>query len=301
MRVPIIWVVTLSLLAVVIPGWIGTRGRDFLSPPDQATLAAVRNRAESALPRIATRADAITPTLDDVSVTARPAIVPLGNLTLPPQLDDYVDQAALGVTHLIELANRLEGAGHPLRALLAWERVIDSCASSDEDVQTATKAIRRLRAITPPWNSGGDQPIAIVIHAGTARKSAEALEPILRKAANQLSHASGGILVAESSVNAGPDVELDGAPVPVAVWVTGSGGADTTTEVGSFTVTTPETLEYFTIRTIHALVRSHLKHSRELQTPPPPPDEGDAREALATHITRLHWREFGRLLNAHPP
>lgn len=300
MRIPIPWVIVLCLLAVVIPGWIGMRGKDFLSPPDRSTLDAVRTRAESALPRIATRADAITPKPDDAAQADRPVVVSLGNLARPPQLDEYADRSAHGSTHLIELASRLESAGHPPRALLAWERVIDHCAATDADIGAAAAAIHRLRADAPPWNAGREQPIAIVIHAGTARKSAEALAPILKQAAIHLSNASGGILDVDTRVNAGPDAEFTDSPVPVAIWITGSGDGESTTEVRSFNVSTPETLEYSAIRTIHALVRAHLRHARDLRPPPAPPDEGDAREALATHITRLHWREFGRLLNPTP-
>lgn len=301
MRIPIPWVVFCCLLVIALPGWIGMRGKDFLTPPSESTLTAIRTRAESALPGIYSSSDAISPRVDANVIPAQPPVISLGNLTRPPQLNEYANRANQGATHLIELANRLENAGHPPRALLAWERVIDQAAANPADIRASTNAIQRLRANTPPWNSGQYQPWGIVIHAGTARKSAEALEPILLQVATYLASASGGILEIQTRVNAGPDVELDGGPLPVAIWISGAGEPEVTTEVRSFTVATPETLEYDAIRTIHALIRGHLRNAQDLKPPPPLPEEGDAREALTSHITRLQWHELGRSLNQASP
>jgi len=297
-RIPIPVVILFSLLAIAIPGWLGMRHADFLTPPDEATLDAIRMQAESALPRLATQSDAISPQGSGTRIIANTPSVQLGNLSIPPRLNEYANHARQGAPYLIELANRLENEGHEARALLAWERVIDSAASGEGEIQAAIEAVGRLRETVPAWNSNPEERPAITLHAGTGKKSAEALEPILSQAAADLELASSGTLRVASKVNAGPDIDLDDGPVPVAIWITGSDPEARSTEVRSFTVATPETLVHDTHRTLYLLVQGHLRNAPEIKRPPSPPEDGDSREAINTHITRLQWKKFGDLLKA---
>lgn len=298
MRVPIIWVVILCVFAVAIPLWLGVRGKDFVTPPDEAALEAIRARAESTIPRIATQSDAISPQdhLGRLSAEAPP--IHLGNLARPPQLDEYADRARQGAAHLIELANRLEDEGHAARALLAWERVIDTAQSGDSEVQAAISAISRLRETAPPWpDRDADRP-DIVLHAGSGARSSDALTPILEEAAARIAKASSGTVRTTTRFHAGPDADLDQGPVPVAIWISGEGDEGNSTEVRSFTISTPESIEYDTYRAIYLLVHAYLRNSPEIRRPPIPADEMDIRQALGSHITRLQWHEFGRMLSA---
>lgn len=296
-RVPIPFVILLSLLAIAIPGWIGMRNADFTSPPDEAKLEAIRTQAISTLPRVNTLADAISPGGGNRPI-ATAAPVNLGNLSAPPKLTEYSDRAVRGSPYLIELANRLENEDHTARALLAWERVLDRATSSDPETNAATEAIARLRTDAPTWTPNPAERFSITIQAGTGKKSAKALQPILQQAAAEIQSASSGILTVASKVNAGPDIDLDDGPVPVAIWISGNGENATSTEVRSFTVATPETLEHDTHRTLYLLIQGHLRNAPEIKRPHAPPEDGDPKEAIYTHITRLHWTKFGELLNS---
>ena len=298
MRIPIYWVILLCLLAVAIPAWLGTRDIDFLTPPGEDELQAIRTDTESTLPRLATQADAISPHGRGASVIAAAPPVQLGNLAMPPAINEYADRSPRGAAHLIEIANRLEDEEHDARALLAWERVLDSAVATPAEVQAAIDAVARLRPTLPAWNPSSGNALPIVIQAGTGRKSAEALEPVLRQAAADLQRASSGILAVTSKVNAGPDIDIEDGPVPVAIWITGAEGGSHSTDVRSFTVATPETLEHDTHRTLFLLVQSQLRNAPQIKRPPSPPDDGDPRAALSTHISRLQWRTFGEILNA---
>jgi len=295
-RIPIPVVMLLCLLAIAIPIWLGTRNADFLTPPDEAELEAIRVHAESGLPRLATQPDAISPQGGGTRMIAEAPPVHLGNLSIPPKINEYADRAKQGAPYLIELANRLENEGHTARAHLAWERVIDLADSREAETMAAIEAIARLQPSAPAWNSNPADKLAITIQAGTGKKSAEALEPILRQAAADLERASSGILRVTSKVNAGPDIDLNDGPVPVAIWMAGSIANAPSTEVRSFTVATPETLEHDTQRILFQLVQSHLRNAPQIKRPPTPPDDGDPHEAINTHITRLQWKNFGQLL-----
>lgn len=295
-RIPLPVVILLSLLAIAIPIWLGMRNADFLTPPDEAKLDAIRAHAESALPRLATQPDAISPQGGGTRLITGVPPVHLGNLSVAPQLNEYADRAKQGAPYLIELANRLENEGHNARAHLAWERVIDLADSGEAETKAAIEAITRFRPSAPVWNNNPDHRLAVMIQAGTGKKSAEALEPILQQAATDLERASSGILKVTSKVNAGPDIDLNDGPVPIAIWITGPPPNTLSTEVRSFTVATPETLEHDTHRILYQLVQGHLRNAPEVQRPPTPAEDGDPREAINTHITRLHWKNFGQLL-----
>ncbi|MFU8892371.1 MAG: hypothetical protein ACNA8L_01975 [Luteolibacter sp.] len=298
MRIPIPVAAILCLLALAIPVWLGMRNADFLTPPEDAALDAIRSHAESALPRLSTQSDAISAGGTGTRMVAEAPPVHLGNLSAPPLLTEYADRAVRGAPYLIELANRLENEGHLARALLAWERVVDRAVASESETNAAIAAMARLNPGNPSWNGNTGERLAIVIHAGTGKKSAEALEPILRQAAAEIARASSGILTVASKVNSGPDIDIGDGPVPVAIWMSGTHDQAPSTEVLSFTVATPETLEHDTHRTLYLLIQGHLRNSPEIKRPPDPPEEGDPREALNTQITRLQWKKFGELLNS---
>jgi len=297
-RIPIPVAIFFCLLAIAIPGWLGMRHADFLTPPDEAALNAIRAQAESALPRLATQSDAISPEGSGTHSIANTPSIQLGNLSIPPQLNEYAIHARHGAPYLIELANRLENEGHQGRALLAWERVIDHAESAESEIQVATEAIGRLRSKVPAWHANPEQRLAITIQAGTGKKSAEALIPVLAQAASDLELASSGTLKISSKVNTGPDADHNDGPVPVAIWISGPDSGARSTEVRSFTVATPETLEHDIHRTLYLLVQNHLRNAPEVKCPPTPPDAGDSREAINTHITRLQWKKFAELLKA---
>lgn len=300
MRIPIPWAILLCLIAVAAPAWLGIRSKDFVSPPGDAELEEIRAHARGSLPQLAATTDAISPQTNVPRIDASPMIIHLGNLAQSPQLNEYADRAPQGPSHLIELANRLEDQGHHARALLAWERVIDSAESSESEISSAIRAIIRLRTSGSQWNRGAESQPTIIIHAGTFKKSAETLEPVLRSAADDINRAAAGTLMATSNINAGTGGDLDDGPIPVAIWITGADGDTASTKVRSFTVATPETLGYDTHRTLYLLVREYLANSQKVRRPPNPPEEGDIREALTTHITRWQWSEFGRMLNNRP-
>lgn len=296
-RISITPAILLCLLAIAIPAWLGFRGRDYLTPPDDQTLHAIRNRIENAIPRIATEKDAISPVKDLSDIPTPPTTTFPGDLSIPPHIDEYSDRVTLGASSLIELANRLEDIGHAARALLAWERVIDQANASAIEQRAAKTAIARLRESAPPWLEPDCRP-HITIHAGTSTKSMDSLLPALENLAAHLSHASGGTLAVEIQIHVGEKTGLDGMPVPIAIWISNPEDASLSTEVLSLDISTPEAFEYEAAAIIYTLVQNHLRNNPKVNTPPNLDDEIDPRNAWITHISRLQWHTFGNLLSA---
>ncbi len=297
----------LLLSFTVIGGvwWHATRKADFLTPPPDSKLAENRARVESSLPQadhpdnaVAVPAVPIDPPPQPPVEEPKPAIV-LGDLSTPPTLQEYAEFAPKGAEHLMDLAVLLEAEGEFQRALLAWERVLDTGKADARQSSAAVTAVKRLRPTLPAWNKDRAKTIAIILHAGTGRKNAKALTPVLEETARDLERASAGILKVTAIVTAGRGSLAAPAPAPVAVWLTGSHKGAVSTAVMSFTVGSPKSLHDDLLKTVFLVVSGALEHA---PSHPPPPLAATEKPlgALTHHVTRRQWQEFGTLLNRPP-
>ena len=301
MRVPIPVVFLLVLGVVSGVWWSNTRHMDFVTPPSAAGLEAVRIRVKSTLPREEHTDDAISVPAVAKEPAPPPVVeepeIELGDLTTPPTLQSYSERSPQGPSHLIELATGLEEKGEFQRALLAWERILDLATPDASQAAIAISAIKRLRPTLPPWNSKAEAGILITLHAGTGKKQAAKLAPILEGVARDLEAASSGIVKVTATVTAGKTSTSAKGPTPVALWLTGPDKKSTATETLSFTVASPETLRQDIQKTVFQLISSHLSRTARF-TPPAPLDEGeDPLVALQFRVTRLCWNDFATTLN----
>ncbi|MES2440385.1 MAG: hypothetical protein V4584_15050 [Verrucomicrobiota bacterium] len=300
-------VVLLVLAVVGGVWWKNTRRMDFVTPPTAGELAMAKIRIESSLPHTEEVEDAISvPAVVPEPEPPPPAVEPpkpqvdVGDLTTPLILQSYGELSPQGSAHMIELATALEERGEFQRALLAWERVIDLTKPDDAQAATAISAIKRLRPTLPDWNSKPEATISIVLNAGTGKKNAKTLTPILEGVAKDLEAASSGILKVKATVTAGKTSNSAKGPAPVALWLAGSTKKPSSTEVLSFTVEKPEALRGEVLKTVFLLVRSQLSTSTAYTPPAVPADGEDAQSALNFRITRLCWSEFATGLNLPP-
>lgn len=321
MRVPLSLSLLLAIGVPIVVWWMGVRQMDFLTPPSEAQLAAVRQQTAASLPRAQIQAPPTAP-----QVPAAPPAPPgpekkpepaveIGDLNPNPGLNTYADLAAKGARHLIELASLLETAGELPRTLLAWERVLDSTTPDPAQATAAIAAIQRLRPIQPAVKTNPAKAIPIVIHASTGTKLESALKTNLDQAAHSLELASCGILkvTAKVTINRKSDTKTAASKPPtskttaaksppstVAIWLTGLAEKSPATETLSFAVAKPETLQTDILRRIFRLTGNRLEQT--LAFPPVTPAAADEPllHALEFHITRLHWEKFGRSLNTPP-
>lgn len=302
-RVPIPVVILLVLAVVGGMWWKNTRHMDFMTPPSSARLELVRTQAEQLFPEMKEADEpekpvAVAPPEPPPPVEPPKPEIDLGNLNVAPSLVDYSLRAPEGVPHLIELATALEEKGEFQRALLAWERVLDLGKPDDSQATTALSAIRRLRPTLPDWNTKPETAITVTLHAGTGKKLAKTIAPVLESVAKDLERASSGILKVKTQVTAGK-TSAKGA-TPVALWLAGPGKKPVSTEVLSFTVEKPEALREEVLKTIYQLLRGHMSRTTAY-TPPSAPAEGESvQDALATRVTRLSWSELATALNLPP-
>jgi len=215
----------------------------------------------------------------------------------PPQLADYRDQAVNDPALLLELARQLETQGKLQRSLLAWERLLDSAAPNEDRTVEAMQAIKRLRPALPEWNTDPSKTIAITLHAGTGKSTAEILTPVLEEISRDLEQASSGILKITSEVKAGNDIPKNRVPSPIALWLSGPGIEDPSTEVLAFTNSPAENLRDDVLKSLFQTIRSYLGRTASLTVPEAGGTDESPLDSIHARITRLGWMELGSRLN----
>lgn len=303
MRVPIPFVLILVILVVLGVWWYGTRGVDFMTPPGEEKLEAVRVAVVASVPQGDQPENAVAVPPPPVvppppPAPPKPAMEP-GDLTKPPMVHEYRNQVAKGVEYMVELAGFLEKHDHPQRALLAWERLLDTAKPDEKTRAEAMAAVLRLRAVVPEWNKDPRKMVTIVWHAGTSKKSAKMIQPVMEEVARELEHSSSGILKVSVQVTAGRDSKSKNAEVPVAMWFAGLEKKSRSTEVLAFTIKSGADLPRDVRATAEQIIRNAVGGGAAEATAPAQVP-GAAGGVVFPGVTRHQWLEFGRYLNQVP-
>jgi hypothetical protein len=298
------------LLVIVIPigsWWLGTRKMDFLSPPSDAHLAGIRQKTAADLSRPAIQPPKLSPRiLPAVATIPSPEKKPeptidIGDLNPNPGLNTYAELAPKGARHLIELASLLETAGESPRALLVWERVLDSTTPDPPQIAAALAAIKRLRSVIPMWQRKPAGAIPIVIHANTSTKLEKSLKSILEQAAHDLQRVSSGILKVSSQVTTKRKSLPKNSPSTVDLWLSGAAEKSPVTATISFSVTKTATLQADTLRKLFRCISKRLEQNHAFTRITPAATNETTLEDLGWRITRLRWQELALSLNAPQP
>ncbi len=282
---------------------IGTRNIDFLKTPSEEKLAAVRKNALPPPP-----APPAGTTSTDNQANERPAIVPpappldLGNLSVSPALSAYRSQAEKNPAQTQAIACALEDRKAKQRALLAWERLVDTAKSDDDQQAAAFSSIRRIRPSLHAWNIDPAGCLPIRLHLATSPSVASKIQPTLQETASTLAAASSGIIQVDPVLSVGKQAsELDGNP-PIAMWLSGPTDQSRSTDVLSFQAPgQPDQLLQAILRTIYRLTASYLAHMPQLAAPTDAPESESPAESLTYRITRLAWWEFAKSLALPQP
>lgn len=236
------------------------------------------------------------------SASRRPNSPELGDLESAPGLAEYAEHASKGARYLINLATELELQGEFRRALLAWERVIDSCDPSTEERRSAESSVLRLRPTLPRWSIDPTEQTEILLQFGTTRSPNEGIATAAQEVADFLRRDSDDLCAVTPRLTTAkpPNRSLGG---PVAIYLTGTGPAeDNQSTVLSIN---PDSNERQTIRrevltALYKILRERLTGQEGIR-PPLPPDHPDRpEEDFRRYLTRLHWKLAAESL-AEPP
>jgi len=196
-RVPILAVIPLTIGVIAVPWWAWTKHMDFTTPPGEAELRQVRTETAAALSKphrekpLNSRDD---PQREVQMPIKPPPVIDPGDPHAPAPLDAFRENSGKGAKALIELAVHLEEQSGNSRALLAWERVLDSCKPDDSQRAAALAGIQRLRPVVAPWSA---DPLAkpLVLEAAVNQATAPpALEALLDEVTRVTANSSAGLV-----------------------------------------------------------------------------------------------------------
>lgn len=313
-RIPWYACLPLVVLTIGVMWWQGTREKEFLSAPDEPTLARIREETKDELkatvsiaPEEPARAIRVKPkklVLPDAEKEAQALLKPedFGDPTVSPALDCYRNLAARGATVMSELATQLEVRGETQRALLAWERVIDATDADSSQQEAARKAILRLRNETPLWNVDPTTGTTAVLHVSCDKERGKALESTLQQIMVLLNRANSGLIDLQLKLQTSPKAASGAPPQPVALWFSGT----THDAVVSKTVSIPLTStseadqERLLLTAVYKLLRESLNGRLELR-PLTDPQGHDPAVLLESAITRRAWETWAQLFAPKKP
>lgn len=308
-RIPLPLVLFCCACAIAAAWWSGFRDYDFTSPPSRARLQAVRLETQEAFspPPSTLPEDVESPARSDDPPSAfadlPPPVEPTNNRTeRPPTIQEYRDQAPKGAQFLISTAVLLETAKDPQRALLVWERVMDSTKPDSEELASAMSSVLRLRQSVPPWPDTAFHQRKVIVRADTAARNADALQPALEQLCSELSDAAAGIVKFE------PDLRVTGNPKskrstpPVLLSFAGNQPESQHTPAISLIPAKPEFLLGELRRNAYQGIRDLLSKEEGMTPPAPWPKQPSAADlAFRSRLTRLHWLTFGVTIQRPPP
>jgi len=316
MRLPIPVVIPTILITVVTALYLTTRNRDFSTPPTPKKLGEIKQEwkevntpqaisqekaAENKKLALAQAKAQASKATKPTPPPAPPAI-PLGDLGRAPRLSEYGSFGNQGTASMIQLAQELEKKEAQQRALLAWERVLDTSTPSKNEVKQAGQAIQTLKPLLPPWNPDPNSDITITLHAGANTTEEEALKQALQKTADLISEASGYIITVKTQLTIAKGKAANTPRTPIAIWF-----SHTPKEKETKTAETPplsfladpsqETMLANQFQAaVYALLSNHLTKHTSYSKLPEYPAGVTPEELLKFYVTRLMWREFSNTL-----
>lgn len=306
MRIPIPVAILIAILVVSTTWWLRTRKMDFMSPrgvdPSLPAFTIRLPDEETDTPPSPSNPD-VDPT-EPPPPPAQPAqpALDFGDLESAPGLAEYSEYSSKGAGYLVRLATELEAQGHFERALLAWERVIDTCTPTDAERATAEDAIVRIRPTLPAWNIDPEGDLPLLLQLGTSRPATDALKQGAQSAAEFLRRDSDQALLVTPRITSS-GATGGAADAPIALYFTGTGEAeDNSTDLHSITPEGDDAERYGRdlLFGAYQLLRQSLLDAGGIVAPRPSSNQQDPKADFSRQVTRLHWKVFAQLL-LQPP
>lgn len=294
--------------------WQGTRHKEFLAAPDETTLIRIRQETSDELkttvsiaPEQPVRAIKVKPkklVLPDAEPAPQAMLKPedFGDLTVSPGLDCYRGLAARGAGVMTDLATQLELRGEIQRALLAWERVIDSTDADTAQQEVARKAIQRLRKETPIWNVDPTNGATALLHVGCDRERGKALESIWEQIIAILNRASSGLIDIQLKLQISPKAASGAPPQPVTLWFSSTKNDSFISKTISIPLTNASADEQTRqlLAAVYKLLRESLNGRQDLR-PLADPQGHDPAVLLESAVTRRAWEAWAQFFMPKKP
>jgi len=281
----------LILFPIVI--WIlGTRKYNFMEPKP---LSAEEIRPDFAAPPNRELVKSLSPFGDPPPEVPTPTIprIELGDNFVSPSLSEYQADSHLGAPSLLQLGEELLAKEDQVRALLAYERILDSTPTGGKGATQAETAITKIKTKLPPWNPDPATRLALQVHLSSARDPSEfeAIASVITEISNS---SSGHLCETQCVVETSPAPSQELPSLPIAIWITVPGEDPGKPSLSAVTIVPgpDENLDEKILQGLYRLLTTRAKMVGGL-TPPSPLLRGEkATDSILFRITRLTWEKI---------
>ena len=309
MHTPFYIVILLCLITALSVWFYGTQDKDFATPPSDEKLSQIHeqwrenqwreNHTDKAPPIIQANADTPPPTNQRLQKT-KPLPAPTAAKKL--SIADTSSDNKLSLFHYRELAKEksaqaiitfaqdLESKGKKPHALLAWERVLDTCKSNTEERKAALIAIKKLRSeITESAQPISETPATLTLNIEASIRDTSNLQKSVDNITQQINDSTAGMINCESLLIIGISQDDQPSRIAVKIWLNTHDPGDTKarkTEPLSAIISLKNSsaIDKSIGLALYGLVRSELNKL---------PDFANLPADLDAHsITRLMWHEI---------
>ena len=299
--------VVLTVIGTMLLTWhLRTKEMDFLTPsgeslPPQEDYEEFINTLADIQPEIKDQPDVNgkieqpeNPDLVDRSTPPEISEDDLGDLAASPGLTTYRTFARENSPdHLFELSSILRARGEFQRALLAFERVIDTCDPGPEALSEAAGGIAALTSNLPRWNIDPTAQTPLNLHLSTASKASDALKKAILKVALTIHESSGDQLEIIPMITSRGKKETSENP-SIALWLATTEDKPSSSPVITIRLSPGETDHFPEIAlAVFNAIRSHLTQQGY---PKPSESKASGQELLSQQMTRLMWQDFAQSL-----
>ena len=232
MRIPFYIVILLCIITALSIWFYGTQDKDFITPPSDEKLSQIREQwredhTDKTLPQISTDP---SPSVGQNLEKAKPIPDPTAAAKLT--VTDTNSDNKLSLFHYKELAKEksaqaiiafaqdLESKGKKSRALLAWERVLDTCKSNTEERTAALIAIKKLRSeITQPLQPFSETLATLTLNIGASIRDTSSLQKSVDSITQQINGSAAGVINCESQLIIGIPQGDQPPKTAIAIWL----------------------------------------------------------------------------------
>lgn len=290
--VPLKFAIPLLIILPLMLWFWGTRKYDFMTP---RVIPEHELRPDFASPVNGDLANSLQPSEEEPPPPEPEPIPDLdpGDFQVSPSLAEYRSYAEDGTPALLKLAQNLQNDGHIQRAVLAYERIIDSTPSISLEREPAEQALAGLKVSLPRWNVDPEASIPLTINLLSARNE-ESLQPSLAALSELITTSSGGICQPSFILKSAPEPSVELPAFPIAIWLTVEGEDPEVPSLPVVTVapTSEAEVDGDLNLALYRLLARRVQENRNL-TPLPSLQEGeDPETALVAKITRLSWQRL---------
>ncbi len=213
---------------------------------------------------------------------------------IAPALDEYRAAGNKGPDYLNLLASQLTEASYGERALLAYERILDSSVVDAIKQDAAISKIQSIRTYIPNWVVDPSESTELTLNIEVTKDKTKATEAAMKQITEVMNQASSGLLSISTKLHT-KKTTTDEAAATLGIWLSHSKDLKKPAQVFSAKFDSENT-NVSLKRITYSMLRHHFSNKTTFQPLPELQENADPQLLISCGITRLLWSELPKTL-----